>query len=54
MSEAYRNATTSPRTLAEAAQLVATALDWIPRGDLEVNCFSLFFLEIVRWEYLKE
>uniref|UniRef100_A0ACD5Y3W1 Uncharacterized protein n=1 Tax=Avena sativa TaxID=4498 RepID=A0ACD5Y3W1_AVESA len=35
MSEAYRNRTPSPRTLAEAAQLVATALNWIPRVDLE-------------------
>ncbi|VAI16095.1 unnamed protein product [Triticum turgidum subsp. durum] len=32
--EAYRN-TTPPRTPAEAAQLVATALNWIPRVDLE-------------------
>ncbi|XBI80232.1 hypothetical protein VPH35_089458 [Triticum aestivum] len=32
--EAYRNAT-PPRTPAEAAQLVATALNWIPRVDLE-------------------
>ncbi|XP_037438461.1 probable staphylococcal-like nuclease CAN3 [Triticum dicoccoides] len=35
--EAYRNAT-PPRTPAEAAQLVATALNWIPRVDLE--CFT--------------
>ncbi|KAM0866249.1 hypothetical protein ACQ4PT_042747 [Festuca glaucescens] len=37
MSEAYRTTAPSPRTPAEAAQLVATALNWIPRVDLEVN-----------------
>ncbi|KAM0866253.1 hypothetical protein ACQ4PT_042747 [Festuca glaucescens] len=35
MSEAYRTTAPSPRTPAEAAQLVATALNWIPRVDLE-------------------
>ncbi|KQJ89625.1 probable staphylococcal-like nuclease CAN2 [Brachypodium distachyon] len=35
MLEAYKNTTPPPRTPAEAAQLVATALDWIQRADLE-------------------
>lgn len=35
MLEAYKNARTPPRTPAEAAQLIATALNWIQRADLE-------------------
>jgi hypothetical protein len=39
MLEAYKNARTPPRTPAEAAQLIVTALNWIQRADLEVTCF---------------
>ncbi|KAM3312312.1 hypothetical protein ACQJBY_032337 [Aegilops geniculata] len=35
MLEAYKNARTPPRTPEEAAQLVASALNWIQRADLE-------------------
>ncbi|KAM3312313.1 hypothetical protein ACQJBY_032337 [Aegilops geniculata] len=37
MLEAYKNARTPPRTPEEAAQLVASALNWIQRADLEVH-----------------
>jgi hypothetical protein len=48
--EAYKNTTPPPKTPADAAQLIARALNMIQRADLEITSFYILIFWIVQSE----